>query len=217
MRPHICGLLRIVVATGLPAVVVLAVACAPPPDPLHPPLPDLSRAAVLRCSVSEARSPIAQRDVERLAGQYVLFMTGEEASLELVKGDLILDAASADSGEVGAAPTLTGMTDVDASAVGAMIPGDASSTEATAPGVGVYMFDDPASPGVLTAVLRLGTEANRRDRQRFDGAHTTLRIASVAPDRFGGTWTSADGAAQTAGEFCAVRTSRSLQDEITLG
>ncbi|MFV1987612.1 MAG: hypothetical protein ACC682_10030 [Gemmatimonadota bacterium] len=212
MRPGIRRLPRVAAAVG-----ALVVACAPPPDSLQPPLPDLGRAEVNRCSASEPRLPITAQGVERLTGRYVLFMVGEEPSLELAKGNLILDVASGDSGGMGTAPTLTGMTDVDASVVGAMIPGDARSTEAMAPGVGVYTFDDPANPGTLIAVVRLGAEANRRDRQRFDGAHTTLRITSVAPDRFGGTWTSANGGVQMGGEFCAVRTSRGLQDEMTLG
>lgn len=54
-------------------------------------------------------------------------------------------------------------------------------------------------------ILRIGSEANRSDRQRFDGAHTTLRVSAIDDDRFGGTWTSAEAAEERRGTFCAVR------------
>jgi hypothetical protein len=182
-----------------------ALSCSPPPNFLPPPGPDLSRADVLRCSFGEPRSPITVSSVGELAGGYRLFMTGEDTPAELAAGALTLEVASGQAGEMGAAPLLIGMTGIDASVVGAMIPGDASSMDPTAPGIGVYTFEDPSSPGDLTAVARLGAEANRRDRQRFDGAHTTLRITAILPDRFGGTWSSANGAAEAGGQFCAVR------------
>ncbi len=200
MRP---GAKEILTWVGLSASGALA--CSPPPSFLQPPKPDLSRADVLRCSFGEPRAPITVSSVAELAGRYRLFMTGEGTPAELVAGDLVLDVSSGQPGGMGAAPALVGTSSIDASVVGAVIPGEASSIDPVAPGIGVYTFEDPSRPGVLTAVVRLGAEANRRDRQRFDGAHTTLRIMSIVSDRFGGTWSSADGATEAGGQFCAVR------------
>jgi hypothetical protein len=92
-----------------------------------------------------------------------------------------------------------GTAEMDFAAVGAVVPGDPMST-------------DPASPGVLVidspkrVVLRVGSEANRRDVRRFDGAYTALHIQQVTDGGFAGTWQSGVGTEQSGGHFCADRT-----------
>ena len=85
--------------------------------------------------------------------------------------------------------------------------------------VGTTTSGDPRQPGVLVIerhqrsgeapraeiVLRLGSEANRRDRQRVDGGYTALRVRQIRPEGFSGTWASGIMREQAGGYFCAVR------------
>jgi hypothetical protein len=85
--------------------------------------------------------------------------------------------------------------------------------------VGTIASDDPAAPGVLVIqrheragqvprseiTVRLGSEANRRDRHRIEGGYTALRVRQVTPERFAGTWASGVVRERSAGYFCAVR------------
>jgi hypothetical protein len=78
---------------------------------------------------------------------------------------------------------------------------------------------DPRQPGVLVTerqavsggspqseiIIRLGSEANRRDQQRFDGGYTALRVREVGPERLAGSWASGVRSEQAAGYFCATR------------
>jgi len=166
---------------------------------------DLDRAEIARCRFDEARAIVTTAAVSDLAGEYRLFMTSDLDSSTLESGSLALRPAVGSPGGQSAPAVLTGATEIDAGSLDAMVPGDAGSTDAAAPGVGVYAFDNPDGTPGLVVVVRLGAEANRTDEQRFDGAHTTLRVSSIAPDRFGGTWTSADGTSDASGDFCAVR------------
>lgn len=92
-----------------------------------------------------------------------------------------------------------GTAEVDFAAVGAVVPGDVGSS-------------DPASPGVLViespgkAMLRLGSEANRRGVLRFDGGYTALQVQQATDKGFAGTWRSGVGTEQSGGHFCANRT-----------
>lgn len=186
------------------ALAALTAACATTRQSVGRTFEDLDRAEIVRCRFDESRTMITSSSVAALAGDYRLFMTNDEMSEKLSAGRLELHAPPGDRvGE--AAPVLTGATDIDAETLDAMIPGDARSTDEVAPGVGVYAFDNPDRTPGLTVVVRLGAEANRSDRQRFDGAHTTLRVTSIAASRFGGTWESADGQREASGDFCAVR------------
>lgn len=166
----------------------------------------LDRAALARCAYAAA--PIPDRDaLLRLAGEWTLTLGAEGA--DPVSGWLELRVPDGDApaGDA-AAPLLVGATGAPFADVGAVVPGPADSRDAAAPGVGLYAFDpgaEEAGTPRLAAVLRIGSESNRRDRQRFDGAHTTLRLGGASDDGFGGTWTSAEGAAGAEGTFCAVR------------
>lgn len=203
----------------------LAAGCAAPRG--RSDIDSLDRADLARCQVAPSRVPIEAAAVEALAGRYRLHMISDAEPGDRVSGLLDLRVPGAgppDAGPPGApaAPSLIGASDIVPAEVGAVVPGDLASMDESAPGVGAYVFaPDPARPTEMMAVLRMGTESNRRDRQRFDGAHTTLRITSIAADRFGGTWSSAVGADEMSGGFCAVRSwpgrPVDLQDTTTLG
>jgi hypothetical protein len=168
-------------------------------DPEH-----VGRSEIARCRFDPVASGSA-RPLDGLAGTYRLVMTSDADPEIQTRGRLQLAPAPDVSRGMGAAPVLVGTTDIDASIVGAIVPGPASSEDPGAPGVGVYAFPERPGSAVTMAVLRLGSEANRRDRQRFDGAHATLRITARHDDRFGGSWTSAEGAVERSGGFCAIR------------
>ena len=165
-------------------------------------LEGLDRVEIARCRVENTAVPITASMVQGLAGAYRLYMTAD-GSAELASGDLELAATAVATDE--RAPRLVGTADIDASRVGATVPGDPRSKAATAPGAAVYLFADPTAAGAPRVVIRLGSESNRLDEQRFDGAHTTLRITSMSAARFGGVWSSAVGASETGGDFCATR------------
>lgn len=161
----------------------------------------LDRAELARCITANAREGATVEAVRSLAGSYRLHLF-DAVGAAAVEGPLELWAPAAgddEAGLAGAAPLLVGATDVELEAVGATPGGDTASRDPAAPGVGAYAL----SPS--EAVLRLGAESNRRDRQRFDGAHTTLSIRSIEAGRFGGTWRSDIGATSGGGDFCAVR------------
>lgn len=171
----------------------------------------LDRASLARCRLDPAH-PVDPSRVDELIGTYTLVLADEAGSPRQAVGRLELRrpaddvrGAEAVPGLAGPAPILVGRTDVDASLVEAVVPGSAGSEEPTAPGVGLYAF--AVEPGLrdTIVVLRLGSEANRRDRQRFDGVHTTLRITSLGDDRFGGDWSSDEAARHAGGGFCAIR------------
>lgn len=187
-------------------VAAMPIACAPSGEFDQMPEVDLTTAAVLRCGLEPAGSRLSGASIASLAGEYRLFMTGDDAPGDIVSAGLILRPVGDTTGGMGATPLLIGHSDVDPAELGAVIPGNAAGEDPEAPGVGVYAFaEDPASPEALSVVLRLGAESNRRDRQRFDGAHTTLQLSALADQGFGGTWSSAEGASDATGAFCAVR------------
>ncbi|HEU4680533.1 MAG TPA: hypothetical protein VFS51_02225, partial [Gemmatimonadales bacterium] len=145
---------------------------------------------------------------ERLGGTYRLQLVATEGSKsgESVEGtlriqlyDRALRAVTVHGiRDTAASYVLYGSVDVDLDGVGAVRPGD--------PGA-----EDPMRPGVLvierkgTVVLRLGSEANRRDVARFDGGYTALRVREITEIRFRGTWASGVHAQRSAGYFCAER------------
>ncbi len=101
---------------------------------------------------------------------------------------------------------LYGSADLNLAAVDAVSVGSITSVDPMQPGVLVVErrggFGRAASPAI---VIRLGSEANRRDRQRFDGGYMALRVREASPERIVGTWSSGVRMEQSAGYFCAVR------------
>lgn len=171
---------------------------------------ELDRAALARCAHA-GPDGWGAADVDGLEGEWRLYLSGEDGSR--AAGPLVLrppDADGAGGPGTGLAPLLVGWSAAPFEDVGAIVPGAADARDPAAPGVALYAFEhlteDAEEDGAsLVTLLRVGSESNRRDRQRFDGAHTTLRLASIDDDRFGGTWTSAEAADARGGSFCAVR------------
>lgn len=101
---------------------------------------------------------------------------------------------------------LYGSADLDLAAVDAVSVGSTTSTDPMQPGVLVveqHAASAEAAPAEI--VIRLGSEANRRDRQRFDGGYMALRVREASPERVAGTWSSGVMTERSAGYFCAVR------------
>lgn len=119
----------------------------------------------------------------------------------------------------GPPPAFIGWAQIDLARVGAAAAGSLGEGDSAAPGVGAYLLDPRewggAGPGADSTaepeaeahrvVVRLGAEANRRERVRFDGAHTTLSVGSIDSAGFAGSWMSAGGAEAASGHFCARR------------
>ena len=147
--------------------------------------------------------------VEDLGGDYAIVLTARsgERSGETSHGELRL--VSRDSTGV----PFYGWTDVQFDEIGAHRLGDPSSTDIAAPGVLVLTSPDtadPASPGQVGSVtLRIGSQANRSDIIRFDGAYTALYVRWIEAESFGGDWASGITGPEAEGEFCAVRRTRS--------
>ena len=99
-----------------------------------------------------------------------------------------------------------GAAELDLGAVDAVEVGSISSTDPSAPGVLVIESHKPAGQTRRAEIIfRLGSEANRRDRQRIDGGYTALRVRNLSPSAFAGTWASGITGERSAGYFCAVR------------
>jgi hypothetical protein len=189
---------RLHLLAGVSAIVLLE-GCRPrraEPDPISCQTPPADAA------------PLPQGSTERLEGDYRVRLVATEGpkSGQATEGTLKLrphDAALRTVTVKGIRDTtasyvLYGSTDVNLDGIGAVRPGDPES-------------EDPMRPGVLvierrgTVVLRLGSEANRRDAVRFDGGYTALRVHRLSGDSFAGTWTSGVQAQRSAGYFCAKR------------
>jgi len=101
---------------------------------------------------------------------------------------------------------LYGAAEVDLNAVDAVLVGDITSLDPTKPGVLVVERHERSGQAPSAEImLRLGSDANRRDRQRVDGGYTALRIRQLSPAGFSGTWASGIKSERSAGYFCAVR------------
>ena len=102
----------------------------------------------------------------------------------------------------GVTSPLFGTTDVNVEAVGAVRVGNLSSRNPASPGVLVIESETGASPSIL---LRLGSDANRRDLVRFDGGYTVLTVVEVGVESFSGIWSSGVRGPDSEGFFCATR------------
>jgi hypothetical protein len=101
-----------------------------------------------------------------------------------------------------------GWTDISPDDIGAHRLGDPSSPDRSAPGVLVLTSPDAANPGKPGSItLRIGSQANRSDIVRFDGAYTALYVRWIETGAFGGNWSSGVTGPEAEGEFCAVRSS----------
>lgn len=163
-------------------------------------------------------SPLAPgATAAEIAGEYRLVLVADSASShpERVTGTLRLEPyegvlrqrtrldGSLDSTTIYAA---FGSTDIDLSAVGAAEVGSTQSEDPVSPGVVVLERRTVSGKEPATNILlRLGSEANRRDRQRFDGGYTALYVRSISADQFAGDWASAVAGPSVKGHFCAMR------------
>jgi hypothetical protein len=101
---------------------------------------------------------------------------------------------------------LYGSAEVDLDAVDAVQVGSISASDPAAPGVLVIERHERAGQAPRAEItLRLGSEANRQDRQRVDGGYTALKVRQVSPTGFSGSWRSGVLRERSAGYFCAVR------------
>ncbi len=94
-----------------------------------------------------------------------------------------------------------GALDVDMTRLGAVRLGALGSVDPNMPGV--IVIERVGEPKRI--LLRLGSEANRRDVQRFDGGYTVLDVQTLLDDSFAGSWRSGVARTQAEGFFCAVR------------
>jgi hypothetical protein len=103
--------------------------------------------------------------------------------------------------------SLGGSADVDRTALGVVRTGDLGGSDPTAPGVVVIEHRARGPVGRPQIVLRMGADANRRGRVRYDGGYFALTLRSKGADGFTGTWVSGAGpiSASAAGYFCAER------------
>ena len=168
----------------------------------QPPEPALD-SGVCRNAVSDPASLVRVAD---LGGEYALELTARsgEHSGETARGDLTL--VTRDSVGV----PYFGWTDLQLDEVGAHRLGDPASTDRSAPGVLVLTSPDAADPASPVSVtLRIGSQANRSDIVRFDGAYTALYVRWIDDGSFGGDWASGVTGPEAEGDFCAVRTNSS--------
>ncbi len=166
----------------------------PAPVPCEPPKP--GALAPLPAGVS----------AERLVGWYrlTLVATSGPDSGSRVEGELTLASASRDANPVSPA-ALVGTAKVSLERVGALDVGDPGSTDPMRPGVLVFDLTSGNSPRIL---LRLGSEANRRDQQPFESAYTVLEVRQASASGFAGSWKSGVTGTVAEGYFCAILTAQ---------
>lgn len=141
------------------------------------------------------------------AGSYRLLLVAQEGPRagDSTHAELELRAASGDrgtsGGEAGTQRTLRGWTDVKLADVGARTSGPVDARDSTAPGV--LVLEARATDGSARITLRLGATLNRSDLLLTEGTFTVLRVESVTPAGFAGTWRTGPFAPEASGSFCA--------------
>ena len=158
------------------------------------------------CLPAVAR-PRAGATLVGAAGRYGLTLVETGDGARSVRGTLMLYRQAQGLDALGGASTpLYGATDANLRDVGAHRVGDTASVDPRAPGVLALEFD---RDGKRVVLLRLGSDANRRDAMLYDGAYTVLEVRDVAADGFTGSWRSGPGTPPivraTGGYFCARR------------
>ncbi len=152
---------------------------------------------------------------EGLAGQYrlTLVATRGERSGNTVQGRLWLHEQQSGLRSItipGAGPIpnatmpLYGATDTDLEGVGGLRLGDPMSLDPMSPGVAVLEQRGSEKDAHTEITLRLGSAANRRDVQAFDGGFMALYVRWIEEGRFGGAWASGVTGRESEGYFCAV-------------
>ena len=150
--------------------------------------------------------------LEGRAGEYRLTMVEEvggspsrtaEGSLTLLpQMEALRQFAGSAGGSIpGVTSPLFGSTDVNLESVGAVRVGSLSSEDPESPGVLVIESETGANSSIL---LRLGSDANRRDLVRFDGGYAVLTVVEVTAESFSGTWSSGARGPDSEGFFCAT-------------
>lgn len=100
---------------------------------------------------------------------------------------------------------LSGTTDLDPAALGAVRTGSLAAEDPQAPGVLVIERHPPRQDAATEIMLRLGADANRRGVVRYDGGYFALSVRSITPEGFAGTWSSGGAGSTAEGYFCAER------------
>ena len=154
----------------------------------------------------------ADASLEGRVGDYLLTMVEEvdDTPRRTVEGSLVLlpqvesyrqFEGSAGGPIPGVTSPLFGSTEVNVEAVGAVRVGSLSSQDPASPGVLVIESETGTSPSIL---LRLGSDANRRDLVRFDGGYAVLTVVEIMAESFSGTWSSGARGPDSEGFFCAT-------------
>lgn len=148
----------------------------------------------------------ADASADELAGSYELIMVATQgrAAGDTAEGSLSLEPFRRGEGPPARENfrmPLYGTMDLDLSLLGARVPGDVGSNDPAMPGVLVI----ESTLGPPRMMLRLGSDANRFDRQPFEAEYAILEIREVGDDGFRGTWRSGLADTEAAGHFCAER------------
>ena len=158
----------------------------------------------------------AQASAEGLAGEYRVHLvaTGGPRSGATTNGSVQLrpteDSLRRPAPTLGIRDSLTrlplrGAAELDAAAIGATVPGSPGADDPAAPGVLVLERPSTRAGEPASIILRLGSDANRRDAVRFDGGFLALTVRRIDTTGFAGTWTSGGGGRDAEGYFCAER------------
>jgi hypothetical protein len=159
----------------------------------------------------------AESSMEDIAGEYRLRLVATSGAkvgssvdgtlrLRPNVGELRYRMRMAGSLDSSVVHPLYGTADLNLKAVDAVQVGTIASTDPAAPGVLVIQRHERAGQVPRAEItLRLGSEANRRDRHRIEGGYTSLRVRQVSPTKFAGNWASGVVRERSAGYFCAVR------------
>ena len=156
---------------------------------------------------------VADASLEGREGNYRLTMVEEVDNIptRTAEGSLVLLAqvesfrqfeGSAGGLIPGVTSPLFGSTDVKVEAVGAVRVGNLLSQDPASPGVLVIESETGTSPSIL---LRLGSDANRRDLVRFDGGYAVLTVVEITAESFSGAWSSGVRGQDSEGFFCATQ------------
>jgi len=173
---------------------------------------DRGEMALAAACVPPAGPVASDASLEGRAGEYRLTMieqvdgsparTTEGALTLLAQVESLRQFAGSAGGSIpGVTSPLFGSTDVNVEGVGAVRVGSLSSEDPESPGV--LVIESETGTG-LSILLRLGSDANRRDLVRFDGGYAVLTVVEITEESFNGTWSSGVRGPDSEGFFCAT-------------